>query len=139
MKLNAVRSVVEGKRVILIDDSIVRGTTSRRIVSLLRDAGATEVHVRISSPPYKNACHYGIDTSAKGQLIAATHTLDEMRDEIGADSLSFLGVSELMTAFGFEPNTRYPFCNACFTGDYPTEVYETDKLQNESRKQGVTQ
>nr|WP_233096207.1 amidophosphoribosyltransferase [Alicyclobacillus sp. SO9] len=139
MKLNAVRSVVEGKRVILIDDSIVRGTTSRRIVSLLRDAGATEVHVRISSPPYKNPCHYGIDTSAKKQLIAATHSLEEMRDEIGADTLSFLSVSELMTAFGFEPNTRYPFCNACFTGDYPTEVYETDKLQNESRKQGVTQ
>jgi len=137
LKLNAVRSVVEGKRVILIDDSIVRGTTSRRIVSLLRDAGATEVHVRISSPPYRHPCHYGIDTSAKGQLIAATHSVGEIQTEIGADSLEFLTVPELMSAFHLDASESYPFCNACFTGDYPTEVYETDKFQHETRHQGV--
>ncbi|GMA50309.1 hypothetical protein GCM10025857_16660 [Alicyclobacillus contaminans] len=138
LKLNAVRSVVEGQRVILIDDSIVRGTTSRRIVTLLRDAGAVEVHVRISSPPYRHACHYGIDTSSKGQLIAATHSVDEICAEIGADSLAYLTVEEMMSAFGFGEGERYPFCNACFTGQYPTEVYDTDKLYNEVRVQEVT-
>jgi amidophosphoribosyltransferase len=115
----------------------VRGTTSRRIVSLLRDAGAREVHVRISSPPYTSSCHYGIDTSSKGQLIASTHSVDEICQEIGADSLAFLTVEELMSAFGFKAGDRYPFCNACFTGRYPTEVYEVNKLQNEERVQGV--
>ncbi|WP_083485950.1 amidophosphoribosyltransferase [Alicyclobacillus ferrooxydans] len=127
LKLNAVRSIVSGKRVVLVDDSIVRGTTSRRIVRLLRDAGATEVHVRISSPPYKNPCHYGIDTSSRGQLIAATHTIDEICQEIEADSLAFLSVDELMEGFGYARGEGNPFCNACFTGNYPTEVYETDK------------
>jgi len=138
LKLNAVRSVVKGQRVVLIDDSIVRGTTSRRIVQLLRDAGAIEVHVRISSPPYKNACHYGIDTSTKGQLIAASHTVDEMRDVIGADTLEFLSVEELMSAFGFHGGDKYPFCNACFTGQYPTEIYDVHKNENEHRA-GVSQ
>jgi amidophosphoribosyltransferase len=137
LKLNAVRSVVEGQRVVLIDDSIVRGTTSRRIVTLLREAGAKEIHVRISSPPYISACHYGIDTSSKGQLIAATHSIEEMRVEIGADTLEFLTVDEMMTAFGLQRTDNYPFCNACFTGKYPTEVYEVGKLQNESRLQEV--
>jgi len=137
LKLNAVRSVVDGMRVVLVDDSIVRGTTSRRIVSLLRDAGATEVHVRISSPPYKYPCHYGIDTSSKGQLIAATHTVEEICAEIGADSLEYLTIPELMSAFGLKGGDGYPFCNACFTGQYPTEVYEVSKLQNEVRTQGV--
>ncbi len=139
MKLNAVRSVVEGKRVVLIDDSIVRGTTSRHIVSLLREAGATEVHVRISSPPYRNPCHYGIDTSSKGQLISANHSVEEVRDLIGADSLEFLSVDELMQAFGFEPGQTVPFCNACFTGQYPTEVHNTSKLMNERRPKEVHQ
>ncbi|MCF8566324.1 amidophosphoribosyltransferase [Alicyclobacillus tolerans] len=133
LKLNAVRTVVDGKRVILIDDSIVRGTTSRRIVQLLRDAGATEVHVRISSPPYRHPCHYGIDTSSKGQLIAATHSLDEIRQEIDADSLEYLTVPELMTAFGYGRGEDYPFCNACFSGQYPTETsggkWEIETLQ----------
>lgn len=138
LKLNAVRGVVAGKRVILIDDSIVRGTTSRHIVSLLREAGAKEIHIRISSPPYISACHYGIDTSSKGQLIAASHSVEEIRQEIGADSLEFLTVDETMQGFGLERTARYPFCNACFTGKYPTEVYEGGKLQNESRMQGVS-
>lgn len=127
LKLNAVRSIVAGKRVVLVDDSIVRGTTSRRIVQLLRDAGATEVHVRISSPPYKNPCHYGIDTSSRGQLIAATHSVQEICDEIEADSLAFLTVAETMEGFGLKGTDGYPFCNACFTGNYPTEVYDIDK------------
>ncbi|GGJ09830.1 amidophosphoribosyltransferase [Alicyclobacillus cellulosilyticus] len=133
LKLNAVRSVVDGRRVVLIDDSIVRGTTSRRIVQLLREAGATEVHVRIASPPYKSTCHYGIDTSSKGQLVAASHTVEEIRELIGADSLAFLTVDELMSAFGFAPGSAYPFCNACFTGAYPTPVHDMEKLANETR------
>ncbi|MCL6454146.1 MAG: amidophosphoribosyltransferase [Alicyclobacillus sp.] len=128
LKLNAVRSIVSGKRVVLVDDSIVRGTTSRRIVRLLRDAGAAAVHVRISSPPYRYACHYGIDTSSSGQLIAATHSVDEICQEIEADSLAFLTVEEMMRAFGLKPTDPYPFCNACFTGRYPTEVYHVEKM-----------
>lgn len=124
MKLNAVRSIVEGKRVVLIDDSIVRGTTSRRIVGMLRSAGAKEVHVRISSPPYVSACYYGIDTAATDQLIAATHSVEEMREQIEADSLEFLTVGELMEGFGFQGDADVPFCNACFTRSYPTELVD---------------
>lgn len=144
LKLNAVRSIVSGQRVVLVDDSIVRGTTSRRIVQLLREAGAAAVHVRISSPPYRNPCHYGIDTSSKGQLIAADHSVAEICAEIGADSLEFLTVQELMRGFGLEPTGSYPFCNACFTGNYPTEVYDVEKLAYErtgsqaQRTKGVT-
>ncbi|WDL99498.1 amidophosphoribosyltransferase [Alicyclobacillus sp. ALC3] len=133
LKLNPVQSVVQGKRVVLVDDSIVRGTTIRRIVAMLREAGASEIHVRISSPPYRHACHYGIDTSTSGQLAAAVQTVDEIRRDTGADSLEFLTVDELMSAFGLQPgNGAYPFCNACFTGAYPTEVYAVEKLQNEA-------
>ena len=124
LKLNAVRSVVEGKRVVLIDDSIVRGTTSRRIVRLLRGAGALEVHVRISSPPYVSPCHYGIDTAKEDELIAARHSIDEIRRAIEADSLEFLTVDELMQAFGFPPGSPVPFCNACFTRRYPTSLID---------------
>jgi len=124
LKLNAVRGVVDGKRVVLIDDSIVRGTTIRRIVQLLKDAGATEVHVRISSPPYKHSCHYGIDTSSKGQLIAANLSVDDIRSEILADSLEYLSVPELMQGFKLSPGATAPFCNACFTGDYPTDLVD---------------
>lgn len=134
LKLTAVRTVVDGKRVVLIDDSIVRGTTTRRLIQLLREAGALEVHIRISSPPYKHACHYGIDTSSKGQLIAADHSIEEIRAEIGADSLAYLTVEELMAGFGFGAEDSHPFCNACFTGHYPTEVYDVSKTDNEGRK-----
>ena len=89
MKLSAVRGVVEGKRVVMIDDSIVRGTTSKRIVRMLREAGATEVHVRIASPPLKYPCFYGIDIQTRKELIAANHTVEEIREMIGADSLTF--------------------------------------------------
>ncbi|WAH39306.1 amidophosphoribosyltransferase [Alicyclobacillus dauci] len=125
LKLNAVRSIVEGKRVVLIDDSIVRGTTSRRIVQLLRSAGASEVHVRISSPPYVSPCHYGIDTATADQLIASTHDVGEICGMIEADSLAFLTVDELMEGFGFSGTTNVPFCNACFTRNYPTELVDS--------------
>lgn len=122
LKLNAVASIVEGRRVVLIDDSIVRGTTSKRIVQLLRAAGAKEVHVRISSPPYVSPCHYGIDTSSAGELVASSHNVDEICKLIEADSLEFLTVDELMEGFGIEQGAPVPFCNACFTRNYPTEL-----------------
>lgn len=124
MKLSAVRKVVEGKRVVIIDDSIVRGTTSSRIVKMMREAGATEVHVRISSPPVMNPCYYGIDTSTREELIAGTKSEEEIREFIGADSLSFLSVDGMIKAIGREddaPNKGH--CLACFTGKYPTEIY----------------
>lgn len=124
MKLSAVRGVVEGKRVVMIDDSIVRGTTSRRIVRLLKEAGAKEVHVRISAPPITNPCYYGIDTSSTAELIAATNSIEEIRDIIGADSLAFLTTDGLLKGVGrsscHENNGQ---CLACFTGNYPTEIY----------------
>jgi amidophosphoribosyltransferase len=126
MKLSAVRGVVEGKRVVMVDDSIVRGTTSRRIVSLLKEAGATEVHVVISSPPIKNPCFYGIDTSTKEELIASDKSVEEIRELIGADSLTFLSVEGMMQALGQEGTNGY--CLGCFTGNYPTEIYP-DTLQ----------
>jgi amidophosphoribosyltransferase len=124
MKLSAVRKVVEGKRVVMIDDSIVRGTTSSRIVKMMYEAGATEVHVRISSPPVMNPCYYGIDTSTREELIAGTKTVEEIREFIGADSLSFLSTEGMIEAIGREddaPNKGH--CVACFTGKYPTEIY----------------
>jgi amidophosphoribosyltransferase len=124
LKLSAVRKVVEGKRVVLIDDSIVRGTTSRRIVQMLRDAGATEVHLRISSPPVTNACYYGIDTSARDELIASSKTVEEIREYIQADSLAYLTEETMLRAFGVTDMSQHHFCNACFTGNYPTEIYE---------------
>ncbi|MBP1930074.1 amidophosphoribosyltransferase [Ammoniphilus resinae] len=133
MKLSAVRKVVEGKRVVMIDDSIVRGTTSGRIVQMLRDAGAKEVHVRISSPPVMNSCFYGIDTSTRAELIAAKKNIEEMRQFIGADSLAFLSIDGLMRGTG--RNSDHPnngHCLACFTGQYPTEIYEEIEDESES-------
>ncbi|MDO7907537.1 amidophosphoribosyltransferase [Paenibacillus sp. JX-17] len=124
MKLSAVRRVVEGKRVVMIDDSIVRGTTSRRIVNMLRDAGATEVHVRITSPPFKNPCFYGIDTPDRRELIASSKSIEEICREINADSLSFLSPEGLITAVGGDNETDYKggLCMACFDNDYPTNI-----------------
>lgn len=132
MKLSAVRKVVEGKRVVMIDDSIVRGTTSGRIVRMLREAGATEVHVRISSPPVMNPCFYGIDTSTREELIAAKKSIEQMREFIGADTLSFLSVGGLMEGVGRgmeHPNRGH--CLACFTGQYPTEIYEDEEKESQ--------
>ncbi|MCM2536134.1 amidophosphoribosyltransferase [Neobacillus pocheonensis] len=129
MKLSPVRGVVEGKRVIMVDDSIVRGTTSRRIVTMLKDAGATEVHVVISSPPIKNPCFYGIDTSTKEELIASGNSVEEIRELIGADSLTFLSVEGMIEAIGKKDGDGTEgYCLGCFTGKYPTEIYP-DTLQ----------
>lgn len=126
MKLSAVRKVVEGKRVVMIDDSIVRGTTSLRIVNLLREAGAREVHVRISSPPYMNPCFYGIDTPSKDDLIASSNTVEEIRKKINADSLYFLSKEGLLEAVGRQNQYNHGMCSACFDDDYPTEVPNAD-------------
>lgn len=124
MKLNPLRDVLEGKRVIMVDDSIVRGTTSRKIVKTLREAGATEVHMRISSPPVTHPCFYGIDTDNQDQLIAATKSVEEIAEQIGVDSLAFLSWEGMLQATKDDPNN---FCSACFTGDYPIPVPEPVK------------
>ena len=120
MKLSPVRSIVKGKRIVLVDDSIVRGTTSLKIVRLLREAGATEVHVRIASPMMRFTCHYGVDTSTPEELLCSHRTLEEARDAIGADSLGYLSPeSTRASAFGCADP-----CQACFTGEYPTLLYD---------------
>ncbi len=119
IKLNPVRSVVENRRVVLIDDSIVRGTTSRKIVGMLRHAGASEVHFRVSSPPTTGPCHYGIDTPKRDELIAANHTVEQIAEHIGADTLGYLSQEGLMASVGEE---RDNYCAACFSGDYPIPV-----------------
>ena len=118
IKLNAVESTVKGKRVVLIDDSIVRGTTSERIVSLLREAGASEVHMRLSSPPFIHPCYFGTDIDSTDHLIAAHHTVEEIRKTIGVDSLGFLGLDAVDK---LAENCRLGFCKGCFTGKYPVD------------------
>ena len=124
VKLNPVREVVEGKRVVMVDDSIVRGTTSRKIVRMLREAGAKEVHVRISSPPTMNSCHYGIDTPTRTELIAANKSVAEIQEFIEADSLGYLSVEGMLDAFG---RPQQATCTACFTGIYPVEIEEEER------------
>src|SRR5690625_4495919 len=119
IKLSPVRGVVAGKRVVMIDDSIVRGTTSKRIVRMLREAGAKEVHVRISSPPIQNPCFYGIDMSTKKELFAANHSIEEMRKIIEADSLAFLSRDGMEQAIVRDKTINQGICDACFTGNYP--------------------
>jgi len=131
IKLNAVRSVVAGRRVVLVDDSIVRGTTSRKIVTMLRHAGATEVHLRISSPPTIGPCFYGIDTPERRELIASSQSVEQIRAFVGADSLGYLTENGMLACL------RTPaehFCTACFSGRYPVldpdgaaEVVDTDR------------
>jgi amidophosphoribosyltransferase len=123
VKLNPVREVVAGKRVVMVDDSIVRGTTSRKIVRMLREAGATEVHVRVSSPPTMNSCHYGIDTPTRAELIAANQSVEEIRAFIEADSLGYLSSEGMLEAFG---RPQQAACTACFTGIYPVEIEEEE-------------
>jgi len=119
VKLNPVRSILGGKRVILVDDSIVRGTTSRKIVRMVRAAGAREVHVRISCPPTISPCFYGVDTPSKNELIAATHTLEEIREFLEADTIGYLSLEGLLTAVGPE---RRSYCSSCYTGVYPVAI-----------------
>ncbi|WP_449354343.1 amidophosphoribosyltransferase [Virgibacillus natechei] len=127
LKLAPVRGIVEGKRVVMIDDSIVRGTTSRRIVRMLKEAGAKEVHVRIASPAIENPCFYGIDMSTKKELIAANHSIAEIRDIIEADSIAFLSTEGLEQAILKDKTIHQGICNACMTGDYPVTVNEQTK------------
>jgi amidophosphoribosyltransferase len=124
MKHSANRAVVSGKRIVLVDDSIVRGTTSRKIVQMMRDAGAKEVHFRIASPPITHPDYYGIDTPERDKLLAATHSLEGMREFIGADSLAFVSVDGIYRAMGYEKRDplRPQFTDHCFTGDYPTPL-----------------
>ncbi len=132
IKLNPVAATVKGKRVVLIDDSIVRGTTSARIVKLLRDAGAAEVHMRISSPPFLNPCYFGTDIDSKDKLIACKHSIDEIRDILNVDSLGYLSIDSVDK---LADNTSLKFCKACFTGDYPMDVSNAaKKLKFESKK-----
>jgi len=132
LKLNPVRALLEGKRVVLIDDSIVRGTTSRKIVRMIRNAGATEVHMRVSCPPTISPCFYGVDTPSKKQLIAANKSVDEIREYIGADSLAYLSLEGLKKACGQGDTTSY--CTACYTGKYPTEIIDVEEIQAAIRR-----
>ncbi len=135
LKHNANRAMIEGKRLVLIDDSVVRGTTSVKIVQMLREAGAREVHLRVASPPTANSCFYGVDTPERSKLLAAQMSIEQMRAFISADSLAFISIDGLYRALG-EPGraARAPrFCDACFTGDYPTRLTDRDGAE------GVTQ
>jgi amidophosphoribosyltransferase len=128
VKLNPVRELIEGKKVVLIDDSIVRGTTSRKIVGMVRDAGAAEVHMRISAPPTQWPCHYGIDTPTRDELIASHHTVEEIRKFIEADSLAYLSLEGMLASVSGPPGS---YCTACWTGDYRVPVSPRDRRQAE--------
>ena len=133
-KHNANRSLVAGKRIVLIDDSIVRGTTSLKIVEMMRDAGASEVHFRVASPPTAHSCFYGVDTPERSKLLAARMDIEAMRDFIKADSLAFVSIDGLYRAVGAarRDNSKPQFCDACFTGDYPTSL--TDLSASEDKE-----
>jgi amidophosphoribosyltransferase len=126
LKLNPVRHVIEGKRVVLIDDSIVRGTTSRKLVRMVRNAGAREVHMRISCPPTISPCFYGVDTPNKKHLIAAVKSVEEIREFLEADSLSYLSLEGLKKACAEGEKTTY--CTACYTGKYPTPLMDVEEI-----------
>ncbi len=132
LKHSANRAYISDKRVVLVDDSIVRGTTSRKIVEMVRQAGAKEVHMRISSPPTTNSCFYGVDTPEREALLAAQNNVEEMRQLIGADSLSFISIDGLYSAMGVPSrNSDEPhYCDACFTGNYPIPLTDADSAQD---------
>ena len=134
LKFNPLAEVINGKRLIVVDDSIVRGTTTPRIVQLLRAAGAAEIHVRITAPPIRHACFFGVDMATRGELIASHHTVEEGREHIGADSLAYLSIEGLRRAV----SGKESHCEACFTGDYPVPVQlEMDKLALEQDDLGM--
>jgi amidophosphoribosyltransferase len=127
LKFNALSEVLDGKRVVVVDDSIVRGTTTGRVLDLIRRAGATEIHARMSTPPIISPCFLGVDMATKAELIAANMSVEEIRRHIGADTLGFLSVDGLNRATGQNPND---LCNACFTGVYPLNVQmQMDRLE----------
>ncbi len=119
MKLNPLKENLQGKRLVVVDDSIVRGTTQRTLTQMLREAGATEVHLRITSPPVMWSCFYGIDTGVRSELLAANLDLEEIRTYLQVDSLAYLGLDRLVAATG---TPQSGFCTACFTGEYPVEI-----------------
>jgi amidophosphoribosyltransferase len=131
LKLNPIRGLLEGKRVILVDDSLVRGTTSRKIVRMVREVGAKEVHMRISCPPTISPCYYGVDTPTKEELIASSKSPEQIREFLGADSLGYVSLANLKQAVNDTENT---FCTSCYTGVYPTDLVQLEvgkKLGNE--------
>ena len=128
LKLNAVKKIIAGKRVAIVDDSIVRGTTARKIVQMLRDAGAKEIHLRISAPPILHSCFYGIDTPTKEELIAHTHNLEETRQYLAADSLAYLSLEKMMEVL---ENGKKKFCSACFDGNYPVPIPDKELDTNQ--------
>jgi len=131
LKLNPVRHLLKGKRVVLVDDSIVRGTTSRKIVRMVRQAGATEVHLRVSCPPTISPCFYGVDTPNSSELIASSHSVEEIRRFVEADSLCYLSLASLRKAVA---DHRHEYCYACYTGDYPTDLVNVEELIASSQK-----
>src|SRR5580765_2432495 len=131
LKLNPVRHLLQGKRVVLVDDSIVRGTTSRKIVRMVRQAGAREVHLRISCPPTISPCFYGVDTPIKSELIAANHSVEEIRKYVEADSLGYLSRAALRKAVA---DDKHEFCYACYTGNYPTELVNINELMSVKKR-----
>ncbi|MGE0102488.1 MAG: amidophosphoribosyltransferase [Blastocatellales bacterium] len=138
IKLNPVRDLIEGRRVVLIDDSIVRGTTSQKIVKMMRDAGAREVHMRISCPPTIAPCYYGVDTPTREELIAAQHSTEEICRFLGADSLGYLSLTGLLEACGDSgsSSSRPVYCTACYTGKYPTLIGDAGQTMRE-REEGA--
>lgn len=132
IKLNTIEETVKGKRVVLIDDSIVRGTTSARIVKLLREAGAKEVHMRVSAPPFMNPCYYGTDIDSRKHLIACNHTIDEIEKIIGVDSLGYLDINHLSMIIG-KPH-KCGYCDGCFSNEYPTAIPKESKKSRFERK-----
>jgi amidophosphoribosyltransferase len=123
LKLNPLPESIRGRRLVVVDDSIVRGTTTRQVVAMLREAGAREVHFRVSSPPYRWPCFYGMDTGRRSELLAADMAVGEIREYIGADSLAYLDLDRLLTATGAPIGS---FCTACLSGEYPVPVPEID-------------
>ena len=124
IKFNPVREVIEGKRVVVVDDSLVRGNTSRGLVQMIRAAGAREVHLRLASPPITGPCHYGIDTPTRDELIGSSHSVEEIRAFLAVDSLGYLSLEGMLAAAGQAPGAPPHFCHACFSGQYPTPVAE---------------
>jgi amidophosphoribosyltransferase len=134
VKLNPVRSILEGRRVVLVDDSIVRGTTSRKIVRMIKAAGASEVHMRISCPPTISPCFYGVDTPQRSELIAATHTLEEIRKYLDAESLSYLSLEGTLGAVG---NGSHSYCTSCYTANYPVAFPRNEQAYLQLTLKGV--
>ena len=140
LKHNGNRAMLEGKRVILVDDSIVRGTTSKKIVNMVREAGAIEIHMRIASPPTTHSCFYGVDTPTRDQLLAARYNVKEMAKLIGVDSLAFISLDGMYRAVsGQSRNNDAPqFCDACFSGDYPIALTDAGNTMNGSQKDAIS-